>query len=507
MESKENKINIKKKENKNKLIKFGTDGWRGIIAKEFTYDKVLFISQGISNYLKSLKNLKSSIPKVVIGYDTRFLSDIFAEGAAKVFSKNGIITEISQTFIPTPILSNAVVSRNADLGIMITASHNPYVYNGYKIKGPYGGSATMDIISDIESYVNSISYDEFISKDVKSINEDNDGKNEDIKNKNSYYIKSNFITDYLKKINELINTKLLNNINFKILIDSMYGAAQGIYSSILKSFNLNNVIEIHNIFNPAFGGINPEPVGKNILEATEFLKQNKIKIGICLDGDADRIGAIGEEGNFISSHHIFAIVLRDLIRNGKKASEVIKTVTTSSIIDRIVNKNNLSLKIKPVGFKYIAEEIVKGNVLMGGEESGGLWTNGNIPERDGMLMGLKLLEIVARENKSLNMILNEIYDEYGYFVYERNDYEMEIKERDKIKSLLELQIPPAIEKQKVKEVITIDGFKYVFDDDSWLMIRPSGTEAVVRVYAESSDEKRLKELLDIGKEICKGGKL
>ena len=504
----ENMINEAKETIKaNETIKFGTDGWRGIIAREFTFENVLLISQGISNYLKSKVNLKGKIPKVVIGYDTRFMSDLFAESAAQIFSGNEIITELSETFIPTPVLSNAVVSREADLGIMITASHNPYIYNGYKIKGPYGGSATMDIINDIENFVNDGINDGSLKQKIELINKNKDNKDiKDNNNYNSYFKKDNFLPDYKKNITNLINIEFLKKVNFDVLIDPMYGAGQGIYFSILKDFNSDNhYYEIHNIFNPSFGGINPEPVGLNILEAINFIKQNKIKAGICLDGDADRIGAIGEDGNFVSSHHIFAIVLRDLIKNKKTTGRVIKTVTTSSIINRIAEKNNLKLLITPVGFKYIAEEIIKGNVLMGGEESGGLWANGNIPERDGMLMGLKLLEIMAKENKTLNQILHEVYKEYGYFVYERNDYEMEIKERDKLKSLLELKIPSIIERQKIKEVITIDGFKYVFDDNSWLMIRPSGTEAVVRVYAESYNEKRLKELLKIGKEVCKGG--
>jgi phosphomannomutase len=193
-----------------------------------------------------------------------------------------------------------------------------------------------------------------------------------------------------------------------------------------------------------------------------------------------------------------------LIKNKKTKGRVIKTVTTSSIIDRMAKKNNLELFQTPVGFKYIAEEIMKGDVIMGGEESGGLWINGNIPERDGMLMGLKLLEIMVKENKTLNCILEELYREYGYFVYERNDYEIEISERDELKLMLKLKVPLLIEKEKVKEVITIDGFKYILEDGSWLMIRPSGTEAVVRVYGESSNEDRLKDLLRIGKKVIEG---
>ena len=479
-----------------KTIKFGTDGWRGVIAKDFTFEKVQIISQGISDYLKNKKTLKSKNPRVVIGFDTRFLSDLFAKSAAEIFIANDIETTLSDAFVPAPVLSNAVVSREADIGIMLTASHNPYRYNGYKIKGPYGGSATMDIINDIEDFVNTgVNNGQYLKKIA--------GINEDITNNklSKGYNISSFLPDYKKKISEIIDTGLIKNIGFDILIDPMYGAGQQIYLSILHELGLVNVSEIHNIFNPSFGGINPEPVGDNILEAIDFLKKNKIKAGICLDGDADRIGAIGEDGNFISSHHIFAIALDDLIKSKKTKGRIIKTVTTSSIISRMAQKNNIEVLVTPVGFKYIAEEILKGDVIMGGEESGGLWTNGNIPERDGMLMGLKLLEIMAKEKKTLNQILKEIYDKYGYFVYERNDYIIEISERDKLRAMLESGIPAIIENEKVMEVSTIDGFKYVFEDGGWLMIRPSGTEAVVRVYAESSNEQRLRDLLIIGKKV------
>lgn len=486
----------------NKIIKFGTDGWRGIIAKDFTVENIKIISHGISKYLKNKSVLKGRNPKVVIGYDTRFLSDLFAKSAAETFSSNKIETILSQTFIPTPVLSNAVISRQADLGIMITASHNPYKYNGYKIKGPYGGSATMDIVSDIEDFVNNEISNLCSGKIANLINDKGENNN-----RVSDFETDNFLPDYKKQIFSLINTKLIKEVNFDVLIDPMYGAGQNIYLSILKELGLAKVHEIHNVFNPAFGGINPEPIGDNILEARNYIMQNKIRAGICIDGDADRIGAIGEDGNFISSHHIFAIVLDNLIKNKKAKGRVIKTVTTSSIIDRMAKKNNLELFTTPVGFKYISEEIMKGDVAMGGEESGGLWTYGYIPERDGMLMGLKLLEIMAEEKKSLNQILEQIYARYGYFVYERNDYEIDIKEGEKLKSLLKLKIPVPIEREKVKEVVKIDGFKYILEDGSWIMIRASGTEAVVRVYAESYSQSRLEDLLKIGKEVVAGGKL
>jgi alpha-D-glucose phosphate-specific phosphoglucomutase len=480
-----------------KVIKFGTDGFRGIIAKDFTVEKVEYIAHGISRYLLNKKNLKNKIPRVVIGYDTRFLSDYFARSAAEIFSLNGIETLMSDTFIPTPVLSNAVLAENADLGIMITASHNPCIYNGFKIKGPFGGSATMDIVNEIEDIVNKGLSDGSFKEAINSL------KKNTASGGNSY-IKTGFLDKYRQQIERIIDLNIIKNIDFGFLIDPMYGAAQGLYRTFFDKYNIGNIFEIHNVINPSFGGINPEPIGDNLNEASEFVLKNNLKVGICVDGDADRIGAIGEKGNFISSHHIFAIVLDDLINNGRKNGRVVKTVTTSSIIDRMAQKNNLDIFITPVGFKYIGEEILKQDVLMGGEESGGLWTNGNIPERDGILMGLKLLEIMVKNGKTLNEILDEIYKQYGYFVYGRNDYETETEKRDNIRNRLDKDIPDIIAKEGVSEVVTIDGYKYILNDGSWLMIRPSGTEAVVRVYSESFSSERLKRLLALGRLIVKG---
>ena len=483
-----------------KTIKFGTDGFRGIIAKDFTTEQVEYIAHGIGQYLLQKKVLKNKKPLVVIGYDTRFLSDFFAKCAAEILALNNIETLLSDNFIPTPVLSNAVIARNADLGIMITASHNPYIYNGFKIKGPFGGSATMDIVNDIEAIVNKGLADDSFRKEIDILKKDIQSGDAGY----TGYGKADFIKEYWDQIERITDLDILKKIDFDFLIDPMYGAAQGLYKSFFEKHNIGNVFEIHNIINPSFGGINPEPIGSNLNEATEFVIKNNLKIGICVDGDADRIGVIGEKGNFISSHHIFAIVLYDLIKSGRRDGRVIKTVTTSSIIDRIAQRNNLDIFVTPVGFKYIGEEILKQDVLMGGEESGGLWTNGNIPERDGVLMGLKLLEIMVRNKKSLNEILEDIYKEYGYFVYGRNDYEIETNRRDDIKNQLIKSIPEAIEKEGVSEVVRIDGFKYILNDGSWLMIRPSGTEAVVRVYSESFDTDRLEQLLTIGREVVKG---
>ncbi len=475
----------------NKKIKFGTDGWRGIIADDFTVAEVKIVTQGVCNYLKKKPPRKDHGPRVVIGYDTRFNSDRFAGAAAEVFSSNGITTWLSDRFITTPVLSTAVVKKNADLGIMITASHNPYYYNGYKIKGPFGGSATMDMISDIEEEVNGAVKNR--SKYEKHLNGGS------IKNENIEEV--DLTGTYCSHIDSIIDRDAIKGFSVKLLFDPMYGASQDIFTRILDSYGPTNIRTIHRVLNPAFGGINPEPIGDNLNEAISILKKEKHELGICLDGDGDRIGALGEDGNYISSHHIFAMVLWYLAARKKIKGRVIKTVTTSSIIDRICSGFGLELVTTPVGFKYIGEEILKGGVMVGGEESGGLWAEGNIPERDGIVMGLRMLEIICREGKTANQILENIYSQFGYFVYDRKDYGINADQKEKLKSILSAGIPGAIRKAGADSVVTIDGFKYIIDDHNWIMIRPSGTEAVVRIYAEGEDEERTGQLQALGRKV------
>lgn len=472
------------------MIKFGTDGWRDIIADQFTFEKVKAVSQGVSNYLKK-KVGDSRKPCVALGYDTRFLSERFAQAAAEIFRLNDINVYFSDRIIPTPILSYAVLERKADLGIMITASHNPYYYNGYKIKGPFGGSAAMDIIMKIEDEIsevfkNTVKYRDFLYS--KSTNGNN------IK-------KVDFISSYRQNILGQVNRDVIKGFDFGLLLEPMYGAAQGIYRSIIETFNPKSLTEIHSALNPAFGGINPEPIGDNLAEAESILKDKKCKLAICLDGDGDRIAVLGENGNYISSHHIYAIVLWYLACKKKMKGKVVKSVNLSSIVDKICSKYNLELITTPVGFKYIAEEILKGGVIIGGEESGGLWAGGDLPERDGMLIGLKLLEIICSTGMTVNQILEEIYNEFGYFVFDRIDYEIGLRQKESLKSLLEKGIPDILKKAGAGRVIVIDGYKYIMEDGSWIMIRPSGTEAVVRIYTEGESDKKVKYLQELGKKV------
>jgi phosphomannomutase len=471
-------------------IKFGTDGWRGIIADEFTVEGVRIVSQGVSNYLKK-KIGSSRRPSVVVGYDTRFLSERFAEESAGILKLNDIDVYFSDKIITSPVLSFAVIEKKADLGVMITASHNPYYYNGYKIKGSFGGSATMDIIAEVEKEVNEV------LKDTESYKEYLYPEETD----RLVIERTDFLSSYKKNILSKVDTGIIKNFNFKLLLEPMYGAAQGMYRKIIQQFNPENVAEIHSEINPSFGGINPEPIGDNLAEARTVLLRDKYKLAICLDGDGDRIAALGEDGNYISSHHLFAIVLWYLADRKKMSGRVVKSINLSSVLDKICSKYGLEAKTTPVGFKYIAKEITKGGVIMGGEESGGLWAGGDTPERDGMLMGLKLIEIICDTGMTLNQILEKIYDEFGYFVFDRVDYEIDMDQKENLKDMLEKGIPKILKVAGVKEVITLDGYKYIMENGNWIMIRLSGTEAVVRVYTEGGSDKEVRYLQELGKKV------
>ncbi|MGM0365317.1 MAG: phosphoglucomutase/phosphomannomutase family protein [Actinomycetota bacterium] len=476
-----------------KVIRFGTDGWRGIIADDFTFENVKVVTQGVCEYLEHKAETKRQKPRVVIGYDTRFLSERFARAAAGVLAANGVSAVVSNKVVPTPVLSYGVVNRDADLGIMITASHNPYCYNGFKIKGPFGGSADMDIISKIEKRVQKGINDGLFYRCL----DESSGDVKDIRYED-------FIADYKKHIFSLIDMEAAASHGFSLLLDPMYGASQGIYKAIMEELKPKKLVEIHGQPNPGFGNISPEPIGENLGDAVSKLKAEGLDMAICLDGDADRIGALDSSGNYISSHHIFAVVLLHLAEDRKLKGRVVKTVSTSSVIDRICREYSLELKTTPIGFKYIGKEILDGGVIMGGEESGGLWCYGNIPERDGMLMGLKLVEICSLHKKPISRILDSLYERFGYFAYQRKDYHITLKQKENLISELKRGVPGPIGDLGIDKVVTIDGYKYITADGSWIMIRPSGTEAVVRVYAESSSQDKLDSLHRLGKKVIDG---
>lgn len=465
------------------MIVFGTDGWRGEIARDFTFENLQRVALAVTNFLKSLNRSNLS---VVIGYDTRFLSKEFALETALIMASNGIITHLTNTFSTTPMVSFHTKQKGSELGIVITASHNPPNYNGFKIKGKFGGPATPDEIKLVEAELHKISRVpklKFKPLDV--------------------YISSRIIRPfdakepYFRYIKKKIDLVTIRSKNFKIVYDSMYGAGQGLLKALLP-----DIEEIHNEINPSFGDLHhPEPVPENLHTLRDIMRSKKYDIGISTDGDADRLGVFDSEGNFIDSHRIFMILLKYLFEIRGRRGAVAKTVSLTSMVNKYCEKNNIQLFETPVGFKHIAKLMNEHKILIGGEESGGLGTILHIPERDGIFNSLLLLEVMAKRDMTIAELSEELDKEFGPHRYWRRDVRVSDTEKKVLLRALSKH-PTKIGKYYVKRIDTKDGFKFYFDD-AWLLIRPSGTEPLVRFYAEAPSMSIVNELLENALKLLK----
>jgi phosphomannomutase len=458
-------------------IKFGTDGWRGVIARDFTFDNLSQVAQATMDYLnrEGLGN-----KGLIIGYDRRFMSRDFARRVAEIAAGNFIHVRLTENYAPTPAVSWAVREKGAGAGIMITASHNPPEYNGFKIKEAFGGSAlpvTTRIIEEIVAYnqengrrVISVPYEEALKKGTIELFDPCEG--------------------YFHQISRYVNLDLIAKAGIKAVVDPMFGAGCGFIPRLLPG-----VDEIHNTENPSFGGQPPEPIAQNLTELSALLKSGKYKVGLALDGDADRIGAVDENGDFFSSHCIFTVILRHLIEHKNLTGAVVKTVSTTRMVDLLAEKYGLKLFETPIGFKHICELMLAHDILMGGEESGGLGVKGHIPERDGILLGLLLLEAVAVSGKGLRQLLDETMDDIGHFYYQRIDRRIEDAAKERLIERLRSHPPTTFDGQRVVATNFSDGFKFIFENGDWLLIRPSGTEPVLRLYSEAGTQDQVERFL------------
>ncbi len=458
-------------------IKFGTDGWRGIIAREFTFENLSRVAQATMDYL----NRDGSGAKgLIIGHDRRFLSREFAKRVAEVAAGNDIHVKLTEDYAPTPAVSWAVRESGAGAGIMITASHNPPEYNGFKIKESFGGSAlphTTKVIEEIVAYnqlndrrIIALPYDEAVQKGLIELFDPSEG--------------------YFHQIGRYVDLELIARSGVTAVVDPMFGAGTGYISRLLPT-----ITEIHTEANPSFGGLPPEPIGQNLQELSTLLKKGAYQVGLALDGDADRIGAVDEQGEFFSSHCIFTVILRHLLEYKKLTGGVVKTVSTTRMVDLLADKFGLKLYETPIGFKHICELMLKHDILMGGEESGGLGVKGHIPERDGILLGLLLLEAVAVSGKGLRQLLDETMDDIGHFSYRRIDRHIDDGAKKELIERLRTNPPVTIDGQRVAATNFSDGFKFIFDNGDWLLIRPSGTEPVLRLYSEAGDLDQVERFL------------
>ncbi|MCL5073402.1 MAG: phosphoglucomutase/phosphomannomutase family protein [Actinobacteria bacterium] len=461
-----------------KKVKFGTDGWRAVIAEEFTFDNVGLVVMAIAQYLKNNNLNKKGI---FIGFDNRFLSENFADHSARILAAMGFKVLLSDISIPTPLTAFMTAHYNLDGAIMITASHNPYKYNGIKFIPYYAGPAEDKVTKEIENNLIQLTNDEKRRQKIDF-------------SCNNIEIISDF-SSYKKKLIQIADADLIMAVKPKIALDTMFGAGSKIMPEILNE-NLNlNVKLFNNYRDPLFGGKLPDPSIDNLTALKDFVINNNFDIGIALDGDADRFGVIDGKGIFISPNNIIALILYHLIKTQRFSKEdiVVRTVATTHLIDEICKKYDLRVLETPVGFKYICKAMLEGNVLIGGEESGGLSVKGHIPEKDGLVACLLLIEIQSYLIKNfgrmyLSEYMNKIYKEFGFYQNVRLDLKISLEKKNKILAYFLNFKSKKISGAKVLEIIGKDGVKIILDNGSWFLIRPSGTEPLIRCYIESKDK-------------------
>jgi len=454
-------------------IKFGTDGWRAIIADEYTVDNVRRVAEGTALWME-----KRSMQKVVIGYDCRFGGRMFAEAAAQVFGAYKIKVYLSHKFVSTPMVSLGVVRMAADIGVVITASHNPPSYNGFKLKSSYGGPTIPSDITAVEELVPQKPLQRL--PDIEAMR--NDGLLESVDLEQMYFdhVVASFDLEAIKKS------------GLKLAYDAMYGAGQDVLPRILPDAEL-----LHCDFNPSFRGQAPEPILRNLQELADVMKSRPdLSLGLANDGDADRIGLFDADGNFVDSHHILLLLLFYLHQYKKMDGKVVVTFSVTDKMPRMAQKYHLDCEVTKIGFKYIAEIMTQEDILVGGEESGGLAVKGHIPERDGIWIGLVILEFMAKSGKSLRELIDMVYAEVGPFVCDRDDLHITNEQKENVIAGCSDNKWTAFGSYVVQDRETLDGFKYFLSDSAWVMIRPSGTEPVLRVYVQAENAVEARKILD-----------
>lgn len=452
-------------------IKFGTDGWRAIIAKDYTVDNLKRVAEATARWM-----LLRRMTKVVVGYDCRFGSKMFAEVTAEVLGHLGINVLLSHDFVSTPMVSLAVVKTSADLGIVITASHNPPSYNGYKLKSSYGGPSVPKEIAEVESVIpdNPIGS----VRNIAKLKEDGLVTYLDMEQMYIDHINQNFELDLIRE-------------NVLLAYDAMYGAGQNVIKRLFDNARL-----FHCDYNPSFMGRAPEPILRNLPELADFLEHNPdYNIGLANDGDADRIGLFDEDGKFVDSHHILLLLLVYMYEHKGLTGKVVITFSVTDKMEKLAAHYGLDIIVTKIGFKYIAEIMQTEDVLVGGEESGGLAVKGHIPERDGVWIGLVIMEFMAKTGKTLKQLIQDVYDIVGSFDFSRDDLHIEESRKQAIIQHCQNGGLTKIGDAEVVKYENTDGHKYFLSDDRWVMIRPSGTEPVLRVYAQGPDMNQVKEVL------------
>lgn len=467
-------------------IQFGTDGWRAVIAEEFTFANVARVAQATANYWNS-NPVAGTEKKVVVGYDRRFLSDQFARHTAEVLAGNGFQVTLTSDPTPTPAVSLAVKSRRAVGGVMITASHNPAAFNGFKLKAHYGGSAEPAICQGVEALLDQTPVGVLPW---------------DIALKQGRAVIRDIRPAHYAAVKRLVNFPLVANSRLRFAHDALFGVGAGCFDDLLAGTRCR-VTTLNGVHDPFFGGINPEPIPRNYRLSAPFLKSHPHDICLVTDGDADRVGGMDGRGNPLSTHQIICLLLRHFIVNRKGRGRVVKALTTTSLVDKICAAHGLELIETAVGFKYVAAEMLKGGVLLGFEESGGIGFPGHIPERDGILAGMMLLELLATERRPVTRLIADLERQFGPHRYARIDAHFPLEKRRALMDLCKDRGPARLLGSPVAEMKTFDGVKFIAADGSWLMLRGSGTEPILRIYAEARSDADAGRLLKLGLSLTK----
>jgi phosphomannomutase len=461
------------------VIKFGTDGWRAVIAKDFTFENLKKVVLAHAEVLR-----RKGLKKIFVGYDHRFMSENFAREAASLFYSESFDVNLSPKAVSTPLVSWAVKYKGFDNGVMITASHNPPTYNGYKIKDSFGGSATPEFVSRVEELIEKVNPEREPSPEVGNLTE------------------NDYTEEYISAVRERVNTDLFKEKEIKIVHDPMFGSSAGYLKRALENTKLQ-VVEIHAYRDPLFGGKAPEPVEKNLETLKEKVRAENAFCGIANDGDGDRVALVDEKGNFVNSQLVYALLMLHLLENKGLRGAVVKTVSTTYLADRIAKHFGVEIIETPVGFKHINKVILeRDDVIFGGEESGGYGFPDFTPERDGLLSALYLLELFLLKGKTPSGVIEELFKRFGEAYYRRVDLPVSPEEKQKLEKLKE-NPPASVGGLKVREIKTIDGLKLVFENDGWVLIRPSGTEPLLRIYCEMPSIELRDKILEKVVEIFK----
>lgn len=468
-------------------IRFGTDGWRGIIAEDFTFENVRYCAQGVADFLNASGVAQKGL---VVGYDKRFASEDFAAAAAEVVAANGVKVYLCDESAPTPVISYAILHRDAAGGIIITASHNPRSWNGLKYRGAQGVAAPPETLVKLEDSINRSQATGSVRR--RALEEATAEGTIEVFDP---------APSYLGQIGKLVDLEALRQSGLKIMVDSMFGAGAGYFATILTG-GTAQITELHGERNPFFPGIRPEPIASNLTELCARLKESDASIGLATDGDADRIGIVDENGVYLTTQQVFSLLTLYLLEVRGQHGAIVRTITSSAMLDRLGQLYDAPVYQTPVGFKYVAPKMATEDALVGGEESGGYAYRGHVLERDGIVSGLFFLDLMARMKMSPSELVQYLYGKVGAHYYDRVDVRFPAEDREAIASRIAGHRPASIENTAVARIDTEDGYHFVLADNSWLLVRFSGTEPLLRIYAESDSPERVARLLSEGRRMA-----